>query len=614
MVEATVVRNFQKVWDDAGTKACPCQVSLFKPLPPVGYGVVSHVAVRGHVDSVPEDVVCLAVKDGPAVAPPTDYVEVWNDHGTRATFGNMTVWRPVPPPGYGVLGVIVSTQHGFKPSRGSARCIHLSLLVPALGVFEEDGNCMWMDRCSGGKSGDFSMWSVAPEDFNVGVPFGGFWGTLGYARPRDLFTFRTTQELLASIYSDEQHNFHAAPVMSIAPTAGTVLEGLDPHYASMMSMSVNMSMYQSVVPPPTTEVVAQEVDEDHARELIKKWRESRWFAPSDFSVSDSGLQLRTAFHPFFLFTVPVTSKYEGAVHVSSEHPAHNTCHNDPCKPVVRRDVFFVKDGSRQTVHYVSLLGSNLPNKSLVHKFETWDFSKTQTAVNVQGEPAWEWNKVWQDRGVKKVIAKERKECTTMLREGTSHQGHVENISCQTTIGQIQYRVIYVPIIEGTYNYAGKAFQVYVHGQTGEVVGSRPYGLGTLSKGLTAITGTFKKDVDQPGLVTGDVLRMMDGYEDYVDMCHMVFPGSGTILGIPSSTGFLELKNTGSLPMELRSRRRNDVKYGASFELGPNLTVKVPYKGNWCIEILAEYPSDLTVVSWGKSGGDGLPNLMGMVNL
>jgi hypothetical protein len=64
------------------------------------------------------------------------FFQVWDDSGTggitaMSKFGEVSIWKPIPPPGYVALGHVSSPDRVTKPSSVCVGCVHSSAVVPA---------------------------------------------------------------------------------------------------------------------------------------------------------------------------------------------------------------------------------------------------------------------------------------------------------------------------------------------------------------------------------------------------------------------------------------------------------------------------------------------------
>jgi vacuolar protein sorting-associated protein 13A/C len=126
-------------------------VSLWRPLPPPGFVSVGDVAQTGY-EPPGSFVACYSLRD-PALAPPLSFELVWRDSGSGAR-SPVTIWMPIPPPGFVALGC-VAVAGDDQPVRGEVRCVALARSYET-DVFDE---ATWRDA---GRPGGWrcSMWSV----------------------------------------------------------------------------------------------------------------------------------------------------------------------------------------------------------------------------------------------------------------------------------------------------------------------------------------------------------------------------------------------------------------------------------------------------------------------
>jgi hypothetical protein len=149
--------GFTRLWCSRGAEAGPDgtfrPVSLWRPVPPPGYVALGDVAQTGY-DPPRSPVACYRADDaGGGTAPPDGFELVWRDAGSGAQ-ERCQLWRPIPPPGFAALGC-VATPGGVEPQRGLVRCVALPR-VYASDVFEE---ATWRDA---GRPGAWrcSIWQV----------------------------------------------------------------------------------------------------------------------------------------------------------------------------------------------------------------------------------------------------------------------------------------------------------------------------------------------------------------------------------------------------------------------------------------------------------------------
>ena len=65
---------------------------------------------------------------------------------------------------------------------------------------------------------------------------------------------------------------------------------------------------------------------------------------------------------------------------------------------------------------------------------------------------------------------------------------VRQVNCEVEIKDLRIKLIYVPFYQGYYSYNNERYQIAVSGQTGKVVGTRPYGSGFAGRLLGRLWG------------------------------------------------------------------------------------------------------------------------------
>lgn len=136
----------------------------------------------------------------PLLAYPEDYRKVWDNSGTGGItslkkYGDVSIWRPIPPLGYVALGHVASPDRNSKPSIACMGCVHMSTVMPAsvyrypsgaFGNQVQGTGYLWCDRHSGGRT-DGSLWMADGEE-SISITPLTFISNQGYSPPsHDLF-------------------------------------------------------------------------------------------------------------------------------------------------------------------------------------------------------------------------------------------------------------------------------------------------------------------------------------------------------------------------------------------------------------------------------------------
>ena len=114
-IESAVLKPLQlfetntvaKIWTDSGSGAST-DLSLWKPGPPSGYYVVSHIAAKSHRQPT-LSFIMKASKDADSdtFMSPRSYHKIWSTEGRKAN-AKAAIWRPVCPAGYVALGNVAT--------------------------------------------------------------------------------------------------------------------------------------------------------------------------------------------------------------------------------------------------------------------------------------------------------------------------------------------------------------------------------------------------------------------------------------------------------------------------------------------------------------------------
>jgi len=170
-----------KMWDSRGTEAKPYPVAIWRAQVPDGFFIIGDLAARVYpADPPPASPMCVRelatdASHVPLLAPPVDYVSVWDDSKTGGTFGDCAIWEPVPPPGYVAMGHVVSQEAGVKPDSEDIRfrCVHNSVVQPGCVQHLDEKGYLWRYRTYYPKAQmvtrKCSLWLVGRPDGPTGL-------------------------------------------------------------------------------------------------------------------------------------------------------------------------------------------------------------------------------------------------------------------------------------------------------------------------------------------------------------------------------------------------------------------------------------------------------------
>ncbi len=141
--DVVAVMEYEWRYDDKGSGAL-ADVSIWRPLPPPGYVALGDVVVGGHSPPVSS---ALVVRDEPGTtARPLGYERIWDDRGS---FGDhdVAIWSPIAPLGFVCLGDVAAQLYDSEPSPEIMRCLHRDRLLWGVRAqtWSDEGSGAWED-------------------------------------------------------------------------------------------------------------------------------------------------------------------------------------------------------------------------------------------------------------------------------------------------------------------------------------------------------------------------------------------------------------------------------------------------------------------------------------
>ena len=208
---------------------------------------------------------------------------------------------------------------------------------------------------------------------------------------------------------------------------------------------------------------------DRAASKLRRWMKSRWFAPSDFKEFDPRSVLLPFFLPFWQFRVKTHTMYSAEVLAQGadawQQEAGTIVDHFP-------DILISAAHDVEMLRWQREFGLDVDWQSKravrpLAKIEESDISISSLTVPQQ------WTRIWEQQSKEIKALQEKKVAAQVKREGRKAKG----VKSCTTFSDFTRRLIYLPIYIGQYAYEGKQYSVAVHGQSGNVLGERPYGIG-----------------------------------------------------------------------------------------------------------------------------------------
>lgn len=226
-------------------------------------------------------------------------------------------------------------------------------------------------------------------------------------------------------------------------------------------------------------VVPFQVDRSGARDQVRTWVRSRWFAPSRLKKVGETESLKGTYLPHWTFDASTETDYTGA---RGEHYWETETYTEMVdgqpqtrtREVMRTRWFPAAGHVARWFDDVLVPATQRLNPARVAALEPWslegalpyqpDYLAGYQTLRYDVEP---------DTGL--GIAKDKmqrvieQDCRSDIG-GDEQQVH----SMDTGYADVMFKLVLLPVWIAAYLYAGKTFQVMVNARTGEVVGERPY--------------------------------------------------------------------------------------------------------------------------------------------
>lgn len=230
------------------------------------------------------------------------------------------------------------------------------------------------------------------------------------------------------------------------------------------------------------------LDDRAARDALRKWTSSRWFAPNALKKVTTAESTKGTYVPHWTYDSNTVSAYDGA---RGEHYYTTETYTDSNGNTQTRRVQHTRwyPASGRVSRYfndVLVVGSTrLPIEKL-EKLEPWplpqsvafqpDYLAGYHALRYEVEP---------EQGF--AVAKTKMEPVIRGDVRSDIGGDVQRINwINTQYHDLMYKLMLLPVWLACYVYAGKDYHVMINARTGEVLGERPYSKAKIAALVAAI--------------------------------------------------------------------------------------------------------------------------------
>lgn len=216
---------------------------------------------------------------------------------------------------------------------------------------------------------------------------------------------------------------------------------------------------------------------DDAEKAFRVWLKKLWFAPSKLkTMARRSKPLTGVYFPFWTFDAKTASAYDGerGIDYQVEEKTTNADGEQTTRTVTKTRWDHVSGHVRRDFDDVLVPASNSLPEKLATRLDEWDLSQLHAydAQYLAGFRAQTYTK-----GIKEGFRDAKVEMERVIERdvrrdiGGDHQ-RVHHVD--TSFSGVTFQYILLPVWSFAYKFKGKAYQVLVNAQTGEIEGQRPW--------------------------------------------------------------------------------------------------------------------------------------------
>ena len=222
---------------------------------------------------------------------------------------------------------------------------------------------------------------------------------------------------------------------------------------------------------PVDGVLPFRVDQHQAKESLENWVNGRWFAPSEFKKYKQTGSFASIYASYFTYDAATDTWYEGR---RGEEYTVTVGSGDHERTETRVNWYDVSGQVSNTFDDVCVLANEGFDHNRVTALEPWPTAEARpfSAEYVAGHLCRTY-----DKDVEACFGEAKSRMDSEIQSTVKRDigGDRQDVRrADTTFQTLTFKHLLLPIWLLTVIYAGKPFQVFINGITGEVQGERPW--------------------------------------------------------------------------------------------------------------------------------------------
>ena len=248
------------------------------------------------------------------------------------------------------------------------------------------------------------------------------------------------------------------------------------------------SLTERVVPEA---VVPFDLNRDAARDALKKWTSSRWFAPSSLKKVSEAETFKGTYLPHWTYDSNTVSDYRGErgehYYVTETYTEVVDGQSQTRTRQVQKTRWWPANGTVQRFFDDELVaGTTTVKEKQLDKLTPWPLEQ---AVPYQQEYLAGFRTLRYDVEPEAGLETAKQRMATVIEQDCRQDigGDEQRLHrVETAYSDTTFKLMLLPVWFLTYLHGGKPLQVMVNARTGEVIGERPYSAAKIAAAVLAV--------------------------------------------------------------------------------------------------------------------------------